>query len=147
MKLDNFILEKYDKTNKEHNMVVQELSNDMDSKKYLGNLDYANAVIEKRKQENPNNYIYIAYSTFPVGYISLTYKDNQYYISYGIVPKYRGEYLGALLLQEFSEKIFEEYNHIDELTLSIHKNNIKSYKVANLAGYKEVEFTKFKQRR
>ena len=38
------------------------------------------------------------------GFISIYTENDSYQISYGIIPERRQEYLGALLLQEFSEK-------------------------------------------
>lgn len=136
MELDSFILEKYSNYNIEHKTTVIELCNDKSGRDYLGNLLYAIERIEERKEISEVNNVYIAYhDESAVGYISITTKDNIYEISYGIRPKYRKEYLGSLLLQEFSKKILELYPEIQVLTLMINNSNIGSSKVADLAGY------------
>lgn len=136
MELDNFYLEQYNDKNIDHKTVIVELYNDNDGKTYLGDLNYQVQEIAKKNEEDNHNVAYIAYyNEEPVGYISLTATNKSFQISYGICPKKRGEYLGALLLQEFSEKVFEIYDDIDKLTLIINNLNTGSKKTAKLAGY------------
>lgn len=136
MELDNFILEEFSANNALHNEVLNITCSDSSSKKYLGNLKYTIERINQRKEENRCNAFYIAfYNGEPIGHISLTNIDNSYQISISILPKYRKQHLAALLTQEFSEKIFEVYDHIDKLDLVIDNNNIGSIKSALLAGY------------
>lgn len=138
MKLDNFYLIAYNENEPTHQKVIEELYLDHDGRKYLGSLDYQLQVIAKRKEENIHNNAYIAYyNEEPIGYISLTYKNDRYFISYGIRPTFRGEYLGSLLLQEFSEKLFAIYPDIDKLSLMIDNLNTGSKKTAFLAGYEQ----------
>ena len=149
MKLENFDLVKYDSTNIEHKGVLMKLGNDRDASYYLGDLFHQLEAIARRKEEDYlHNYSYIAYyDEEAIGYISLTHKENRYEISYGIVPEHRGEYLGALLLQEFSEKVFEELSDIDKLTLLINNLNTASKKTAKLAGYTQESSVRHTQRR
>lgn len=149
MKLDNFDLVEYNHNDAEHNGVLIELGNDRDGSYYLGDLFQQAMVIERRKEEDYlHNYSYIAYyNDEAVGYISLTHKEERYEISYGIVPAHRGEYLGALLLQEFSEKLFEVFPDIDKLTLLINNLNTASKKTAKLAGYIQENSVRHTQRR
>ena len=108
MKLDNFRLEEYDVYSMEHNRVLKEIS-DAASLKYLGDLDFhVKRVYERGNKNGGLNEVFIAYyNELPVGFISITHKDFGYEIASGIIPKERGAHLGELLLQEFSEKIFE----------------------------------------
>lgn len=139
MELDNFFLAEYDSENIDHKTVVIELENDSYAKNYLGNLSYHIERINQRKENNRCNHAYIAYyDDVPVGFISVYLEQEMYQISYGIVPEKRGEYLGALLLQEFSEEMFEEYPEINTLTLLINNLNTGSKKTANLAGYNHI---------
>lgn len=148
MKLDNFNLEEYDNNNLEHRTVITELCNDNESRLYLGDLFYTISAINRRKEDSFINYSFIAYKNEnAVGYISITTKEEMFEVSYGITPKYRGEHLGALLLQEFSEKVFEDFKNIDELTLMINNLNTGSKKTALLAGYDKVTSTKYTQKR
>lgn len=148
MELDNFYLAEYNNRNIDHKTTIIELENDKDGKNYLGDLEYHVLMVNKRQEENPCNHAYIAYyDDIPVGFISITSKDDNYQISYGIRPKKRGEYLGALLLQEFSEKMFDIYPEIDKLTLIINNLNTGSKKTASLAGYSQENSFRHTQKR
>lgn len=139
MKLEFFELQEYNDLNTEHRAVITELFNDKSSKQYLGNLYYSICRINERKQQNELNYAFIAYrKEQPIGYISITTKDQNHEIIYGIIPKYRGENLGMLLLQDFTDHIFLKYKNINELSLIINKSNTYSKNTAILAGYDEV---------
>lgn len=172
LKLDNFILYEYDDS-KEHQDVINQIEA-TDPNNYLGSLKYAIAKINQRKSENPNNYAFIAYyNDYPIGYISITYLDNQYQIAGGTLPQYRRQNLSSLLLEEFSEKILDYKNvhkmiqkfdsesalnsdiyqgglsnvEVDELVLKIDSTNTSSHKVAELLGYEQVDNTTFKRSR
>lgn len=135
LKLDNFDLIKFDFNNEEHNLVIRKLC-DKNKSNYLGDLFYSIALIRKRQEENYYNEAYIAYyNDYPIGFISLSYKNSAYEISYGILKEYRNQHLGTLLLDEFSEVLFNNYEDINNLTLVINKNNIASIKLANMASY------------
>ena len=135
MELDNFFLAEYDFQNVDHRTVALEIEN-ADKEHYLGDLEYHIARINQRREDNRCNHAYIAYyNDYPVGFISIFTEADSYQISYGIRPEKRGEYLGALLLQEFSEKMFEVYPEIDKLTLVIKNPNEYSKKTADLVGY------------
>ena len=135
MELDNFFLAEYDFQNVDHRTVALEIEN-ADKEHYLGDLEYHIARINQRREDNRCNHAYIAYyNDYPVGFISIFTEADSYQISYGIRPEKRGEYLGALLLQEFSEKMFEVYPEIDKLILVIKNPNEYSKKTADLVGY------------
>ena len=135
MELDNFFLAEYDFQNVDHRTVALEIEN-ADKEHYLGDLEYHIARINQRREDNRCNHAYIAYyNDYPVGFISIFTEADSYQISYGIRPEKRGEYLGALLLQEFSEKMFEVYPEIDKLTLVIKNPNEYSKRTADLVGY------------
>lgn len=138
MELDNFFLAGYDFQNDDHRMIVMELEEDdkKNGTNYIKDLEYHFAMINHRREDNRCNQAYIAYyNDYPVGFIAITKKDDIYEISYGIRPEKRGEYLGAMLLQEFSEKMFEVYPEIDKLTLIVNDLNTPSKKTADLVGY------------
>ncbi len=149
MELDNFILEKYDPNNVIHKTVLIKLYNDNKSRKYLGNLEYAieNLLLRKEEDYSHNDAYIVFYNERAIGYIALTNKNNIYEIISGLVPEERGYHLGALLLQEFSEKIFETIKDVDKLTLMIDKSNIGSQKTALLAGYEKENGYRFTQKR
>lgn len=139
MKLDNFILEEYDNTKEDHKRTILEISSDAEGRMYLGDLRTTVDCIKGFGDNESFNCVYIAYyNDTAVGFISIS-ENCDYEICSGIRPKYRGEHLGALLLQEFSEKIFEKYNEVDELKLYIDNTNISSIKSAKLVGYEEIE--------
>lgn len=172
LKLDNFDLYEYNDS-LEHQEVIRRIEMS-DNNSYLGNIKYAITRINQRKHENPNNFVFIAYyNDYPMGYISLTYLDNQYQVSAGTLPEYRKQNLSSLLLEEFSERIldykkvsemiekFDSKNgyqkelykqgitdkEIAELVLKIEPTNIASHKVAELVGYEQVDNTTFRRRK
>lgn len=150
MELDNFILKEYDKENIEHCNVIDTLDIDEKTQKFVGRTRTLIQIINKRKEEEDylHNNTYIAYyNDRPVGYISLTHKEDNYEVISGLLKEERNQHLGSLLLLEFSEKIFEEYKDIDKLTLKINSKNIGSIKCAELVGYKNEERDKYIMRR
>lgn len=145
LKLDNFILEEY---NYNHNNILNQLQIDQNTKKYLGDLKFTITMIKKRNIENNINKAYIAYyNNYPIGFITVSYMEESYQISYAILPEYRKQNLGSLLLQEFSEALFQKYSNIDELVLKIKDDNIGSKNVARLAGFEESAKESFTQKR
>lgn len=146
LKLDNFILEEYNSSI--HNDILDKLQIDQNTKKYLGDLKFAITMIKKRNLENTINKAYIAYyNNYPIGLITISYIEESYQISYAILPEYRKQNLGSLLLQEFGEALFEKYSNIDELTLKIKEHNTGSKNVAKLAGFEESAKETFTQQR
>ena len=143
IKLYNFTLKTYNFEDKIHKKIVQEISQDEKGSKFLGSIENNIEIINKRKEEDYlNNNAYIAYyNDEPVGYISLTHyteMDNEIYeIASGLLKEQRGYYLGALILQEFSEKIFEERPNINKLTLIINNLNTGAKKTAIRVGYEQ----------
>lgn len=148
IKLDNFILEKLDLSYKDHQDVINSLTVDKNTQKYLGDLLYSFKRIELRHMENPLNAAYIAYyNDYPIGYISLSYMKNSYQLSIGILPAYRGQNMAALLTDEFSEYLFDNYKEINDISLEINTKNIGSIKSAILASYQQVGETTYKRSR
>lgn len=173
LKLDNFTLYEYNDS-KEHQEVIRQIEA-TDPNNYLGSIKYLIQKINQRKVENPNNYFFIAYyqDEYPMGFISITYLDNQYQISGGTLPQFRKQNISSLLLEEFSErlldykkvsKLLEKYDtdnelhkeiydqglsdvEIDELVLKIDPSNVASHKVAELIGYEQVDNTTFRRRK
>ena len=143
MQLDNFNLEKYKSYNLEHRSIMTTIDNDNSSKKYLGDLFLFIRNTNLRNEDNNIDNIYIAYyNSYPIGFISINIFDNKAYISYALLNEYRHQYLGSLLLQEFSDKLFEIYNFKD-IYLEISPKNIASIKTSNLVGYKKRSLTKY----
>lgn len=148
IELENFILEEYNKNSNEHIEVISNLNKDQNVKKYLGNINYSIERINERKKENKYNKAFISYyNNYPVGYISLSYIGSEFQISYGILNEYRKQNLAALLLEEFSEYLLENYQDIEELILKIKEDNIGSIKVAELADYYKESNEKYKRNR
>lgn len=173
LKLDNFTLYEYNDSPAHQEIIKQiELT---DPNGYLGDIKYSIKRINQRKEDNPNNFVFIAYyqDEYPIGYISITSFENEYQVAAGTLKEYRRQNLSSLLLEEFSEKILdykkvrenlekydlenelnkEIYNEgltnvdIDELTLKVHPTNIASHKVAGLNGYEQVDATTFRRRK
>ena len=136
MILDNFMLEEFSEFNMEHTLVIEELGC-----KYLGDLKL---LLKNIKDDNENGIygaMYIAYyNDYPVGMISInTGSSGKYYISAGILKKYRGYHLAALLLDEFTEKVFDSHDEINDIYLLIDEKNYPSQNTAKLVGYNQID--------
>lgn len=149
MQLDNFDLEIYSESNQEHQNILKKVTEDKTGRQYLGNImNHVNSILKRKEEDYLNNNIYIAiYNQRPIGYIALTHHDDIYEITSGLIKEARGEHLGALLLQEFSEEIFENLTYIDKLTLVIDNKNIGSIKAAQLVGYQKENGNYYTQKR
>lgn len=148
LELEHFKLKYFNNYDEIHKTVIVELFNDRAGKMFLGDLMYANAMIERRKEEDYRNCAYIAYrNNDAVAYISLSIKDNSYQISCGVRPKYRGMHIATVLLEDFTNKIFEKYDDINELTLIINNLNTGSQRVALNVGYEKVNSVKYVKKR
>lgn len=140
MELDNFHLEEVNKDDNYHQKIIKELNSDPMVKKHLGSMNISIDFTERNALKTGIDVIYIAfYNNEAIGMISLNAVDNIYEISYAILSEYRNGYLASLLLQEFSEKVFENYSYINQLNLLILNINTASKKVAQLVGYKKEE--------
>ncbi len=141
MQLDNFYLERYQDFNLEHRSIMTIIDNT--SRKYLGDLFFLINNTNKRFEDNNIDSIYIAYyNNYPIGFISLNIYDNKPFISYALLSEYQHQYLGSLLLLEFSDKLFNIYN-FDNLYLDINQSNIASIKTSQIVGYKKRSLTKY----
>ena len=148
MELDNFILEDYNPFNIEHKSVIVELENDASATKYLGDLNLFYKNILDDQEEGYFAHLYIAYyNECPIGFISINVNDNKYYIASGLLKEYRGYHLAALLLQEFSEKVFEVREDINNLYLAINEKNFASRKTAELVGYSQDNKVRYQMKR
>ncbi len=144
IKLDNFYLEEFNKDNLEHLEVIRQLNKDQNSKKYLGDIFYAIKKIDLRKENyiDKFNHAFIAYyNSYPVGYISLSYIEEDYQISCGILNQYRKQHLASLLISEFSDYLLNSNYDINKIIAVIDKENTASKMAANLAGYSEDDNT------
>ncbi len=149
MNLDNFWLEKYDESKIEHKSVVVKLCNDDSVEHYLGNIFYLIEMLEREKRDYKAFIAY--YNGYPIGFILLASRKNNGVqdeeLAYSILPTYRHQYFGSLLVQEFSEKIFELYPDISMITAYINPDNEFSKKAILLAGYNREKGIKYTQKR
>lgn len=137
IELNIFRLEPFRASKESHKMLIEELSKDNNSKKYLGNLYYMLERIYQRRDKNYVDQFYVAYLKDKiVGFISLSIINDKPYISSGILKEYRGESLGKLLLQEFTYYLQDTYNY-DKIYLSINENNKVAISSANFVGYSQ----------
>ena len=134
---------KYKSNNINHKSVIVKLVNDPISMRYLGDLSY---LITYLSNVNELDGFYVVnYNDEDIGIITLSKLDDKYFVTYGLIPEYRGNHLASVLLNEFSSKIFEDNEDINELYLSINKQNIASRKTASSAGYLKENEMRFKR--
>ena len=128
IKTKSFDLYEYDYNNLDLRSVLINLSNDENTRYFLGNLD---VFIENvRRNKDPFSEVYIAtLNGEPIGLISLNYLKTKYEICYAILPEKRKQGLASLLLGEFTEYVFNNTN-IKDLYLYINTSNKSSLIVA-----------------
>jgi RimJ/RimL family protein N-acetyltransferase len=135
LNLTNFNLEVYQDYNDLHHNVIDKLSMDKNTQKYLGDLNYLITRIKNRYQENYVDTLYIAYlNDEPIGIITLCVRDDKYEIDYGILPEYRNQHLATTLVKEFSAEIFKNYPRIDKLYFQIDNENTTSQGIVSRLG-------------
>ena len=148
MELDNFRLEDYNPYDFNHKSVIVQLENDASATRYLGDLNLFYKNILDDQEEGYFAHLYIAYyNDYPIGFISINVNDNKYFIASGLLKEFRGYHLAALLLQEFSDKVFELRNDINDLYLSINEKNFASRKTAELVGYTQENKVRYQMKR
>lgn len=137
MQLDNFTLKIYNDADDNHKKIIEELENDKEGNKFLGNLQSYINTIEKRKEEEflYNNSYIVYYEDRPIGFLAITHHDEIYEITNGLLKKERGNHLGPKLLKEFTKKTFETRPQIDKLTLVIDNLNDNAKKAVIKVGY------------
>lgn len=137
--LNIFRLEAYDNTRKAHIECIEELNRDRSVQRYLGNLFYMIDRIRLRREENFIDQIYIVYFHDQIiGFISISIIDDKPCISTGLLKDYRGEFIGTLLVQNFTYYL-QDYYHFDKVYAQINGENNSSKGVANFIGYEHVE--------
>lgn len=148
VELDSFFLIEFCPDNLEHQQILQQIEATPDGQKFLGNLSYAIQRIHQRREVHPFNMAYIVYFfDEPMGYISISFLEEQYQISYGIIPEMQGQYLGSFLLMEFSDFLFQRFPEIQKLILKIKQDNLGSIKLAQKVGYEKEDSETYSQRR
>ena len=139
LKLASFLLEEYDESIIDHKIVAIKLDNE---NSFLGCVTRHIEKLNENKLKNDCAYV-AYYNDTPIGFISIRALKENYEIRYGILPEYRNQHLGTLLLKEFSNKMFENPN-ISELNIFINSANIASRKLALQVGYEKVTSVKYK---
>lgn len=138
--LDFFELEEYSNVNKNHKLVIEELMMDRRVQEFLGDIRFMIAMINKRRDENHIDNMYIARKNGEyVGFISLSIIEDRYEVSIGLLPKFRGQNLAYLLTQDFCDYVLEWYPDIDNIYARIKTNNVGSIKAAEMSGFKKDE--------
>lgn len=147
IKLQNFILEKYQFGNVEHKSQVIKLGNDPLVRKYIGDLDLVlDKIINDKGLRNKVDAFYVInYGRedyhYPIG-ITFVNKyergeEENIYLSYALLEEYRKQNLGSMFLEQFAEKLLELYPNHNKIYGSINQTNIASKKTAELAGFKK----------
>lgn len=148
MVLDNFILEEYNNHDFEHKKLVSKLNNDASVYRFLGIIEmYINNCLKQGEINGIDTFYVAKYNNEVIGFIALNVIEDKFEISYAILPEYRKEYLASLLLQEFSEAIFSQYNYVDKIYLQINQQNIGSIKTATLVGFEKEKSTRYSMKR
>ncbi len=136
--LNIFELEAFNANKRTHVACIEELNQDPKVKKYLGNLFYMIDRINRRREDNFVDQIYIAYFHDKIiGFISISIIDDMPLISSALLKEYRGESIGGLLLQNFTYYL-QDYYKFKEIYLQIKDDNKVGQSVAEFVGYEHV---------
>lgn len=136
--LNIFELEAFNASKSTHVMCIDKLNQDPKVQKYLGNLFYMIERINRRREDNFVDQIYIVYFHDKIiGFISISIIDDMPLISSALLKEYRGEAIGGLLLQNFTYYLQDYYN-FEEIYLQIKDDNKVSQSVAKFVGYNHV---------
>lgn len=137
----NFQFFSYDFTSKYHQNFVRELIKDPNVNTYIKNIE---AFIYRDTEIPLNNAYLVGKDDLIVGYINLFEDRLIVEMDYAVTPNMRGirnnsnETIGCQILRETSEYLFDSYDFIKFIRLSIAKSNIRSIKAAERAGFKLV---------
>lgn len=140
-KTKNFQFFSYDFSSKYHQDFVRELIKDPNVETYIKNIE---AFIYRDTEIPLNNAYLVGKDDLIVGYINLFEERLIVEMDYAVSPNMRGirnnsnETIGCQILRETSEYLFDSYDFIKFIRLSIAKSNIRSIKAAERAGFKLV---------
>lgn len=134
---DNIMLEKINTKNNEHSEVIKKLDNDSLIKKYIiGTFDNFKQLLSYYDLYNDelfNNVYAVRYNNNIVGVVELDGKENDLYLNYAILSKYRNKHIGSKLLNKVTKYLLTVTKKI---TLSIKDDNAASKKIAIKNGYR-----------
>ena len=144
MKLDNFTLEEYEEFNIEHKTTMVNLMNDPAVNRFIGNLDYFIEHTKVRRENNGIDSIYIVKKAgTSIGFISLNIFSDKYEMSIAILPEYRHQYLGTMLVTDFTDYLFRNNEDINEIYVEINPSNVNSIKMVDNSGFKKDNSTRY----
>ena len=142
MELDNFKLEVYTDNSAEHRQVIAALQRE-DVNKVYGDLSYFIMKTKRRGQANYRDEVFIPYyNDCPIGFAALYTSNERVFTTCGLLEEFKNQNLEALLLSEFSEKLFESYN-FENLSLSVDPRNAAEIAMAQLAGFEQSGVTQY----
>ena len=149
IKLQNFILEEFDDSKKDHWQLKRELIQNEDS--YLISRDIDNFIKRNNvlhQQDNITNTFSIIYDGIYIGIAFLNYHpeeiregivlEEEIEIGLGLLPVFRDKHLGSLFEREFCEYLLEKYPQFNEVVARIENDNTRSIKAANYAGFEHI---------
>ena len=144
IELNNFTLEEYDKTNKDHYSTIIKLGNDLTLQSYLGDMQFFIDNLMENRIRNNFDQIYIIYrKDTPLGFISLSDMHNEVEVCYGILSEFRMKGIATAVLKEFSNYLFKNNKNLRDLFLFINKENKASIQVARKSGFTKINSIKY----
>ena len=133
--MEYFSIEEYDKYNYDHRSVVIKLANDEKVTRYFHDFEAYVQNIEERIEDDDENKVYIvSFHDEPIGVTTVDHQSFKHYLSLALLPEKRHERLGAMLLGELAEYLFQ-HKKMDRIYLEINDTNIASIKTAEKVGF------------
>lgn len=138
--LDNFNLHPVNPELDFENEFYKELISDKGINRYLGEIFNLYIITKKRYEDNFfDSFFFIEYNGNLIGINIFNKKDDGIYISSGILKKYRGNHLAAVLLDDCVDYLLINYPDCNIINLEIEEDNIASIKTATLVGFEKEE--------
>lgn len=140
---DNFEFMTYDPKDYDHVLALQSLENDPQVQEYLHTIS---EYLEDSDGKDTLNQAYLVGNDFGiVGYLAMFNYDSMEEFHYATLSEYRGirndsnETIGAQIVKEASQEVFDRYRFIKRIRLIIKAENIRSIKTAEACGFKRTD--------
>lgn len=148
IKLSSFDLEEYDSGNPIHQEYAKRFENDKDYLEYMEPFWSLENSINYDRKNDRYAAVYFAYiGEVLVGMVGLIWVFDLPELIIGILKEYRGNHYSRYLCQEYADYILEAYQEYEALYASIHPDNTHSIENILVAGFKQIDETRYVKRR
>lgn len=149
IKLDSFELIEYDRTLEEHKQYAAYFESDKDYGEYMEpfwSLEYS---IDYARKNGRYSNVYFAFKgNILVGMIGTIWVSDYPELVIGILKEHRGHHYSRVLIEEYTNYLFDTYKEYERIYAYIEKSNIHSKENVLAAGFTSLnEFQYVKKRK